>query len=281
MDRRASLWANHMLGNDVGAPLLEVTLGGARLRFEAPALVALTGADCGAGLDGRPLTPWRSYRVEPGQTLDFGYATAGMRAYLAFAGGLTAPTIFGSASVVLREKLSGPMGRPLKNGDSIGWGDSGSGRMVRHVPARHARTTVGTFEDGALLLPLHTGYEWEHFSEADRDALFAERWIITPSSDRVVTRLTGGALTSGPSVLDSVPLVDGTVQIPGDGAPLVFMRDRPTIGGYPKVGSVDPVSLDALAQARPGTPVRFVQGDRRESLEALRQRVNFFGPDRQ
>ena len=85
------------------------------------------------------------------------------------------------------------------------------------------------------------------------------------------------ALPSGPRVLDSVPLVDGTVQVTGDGRPLVFMRDRPTIGGYAKLGSVDPVALDALAQARPGTTVRFVRADPGALRGAMARREAFFG----
>lgn len=274
MDQRACLWANHLLGNAPDAALLEVTLGGLRLRFEHGGLLSLTGAECGAELDGRPLAPWRSFRVEPGERLEFGYSTSGMRSYVGFAGGLHSPRIFHSASVVIREGLPGPLGRPLKKGDSIEWEDTGTTRMVRRVPPRDA--APGPVE-GVLDLPLYPGYEWDRFSVEDRRAAFENEWVVHPASDRVATRLAGATLKSGPTVLDSVPLVDGTVQITGEGVPLVFMRDRPTIGGYPKVGSIDPVALDALAQARPGTAVRFVEGDRADGLAALRRRADFFG----
>jgi len=89
-------------------------------------------------------------------------------------------------------------------------------------------------------------------------------------------RLNGPALASGPRALDSSPLVDGTVQVTGDSRPLVFMRDRPTIGGYPKLGGVDPIALDALAQARPGTPVRFVPADPGTIRRAMARCEAFF-----
>jgi len=197
-----------------------------------------------------------------------------MRSYVGFAGGLHSPRIFHSASVVIREGLPGPLGRPLKKGDSIEWEDTGTTRMVRRVPPRYA--APGPVE-GVLDLPLYPGYEWDRFSVEDRRAAFENEWVVHPASDRVATRLAGATLKSGPTVLDSVPLVDGTVQITGEGVPLVFMRDRPTIGGYPKVGSIDPVALDALAQARPGTAVRFVEGDRADGLAGLRRRADFFG----
>ena len=135
-------------------------------------------------------------------------------------------------------------------------------------------------EAAALTLPLVVGYEWADFSSSDRERVFAETWTLDAASDRTAARLTGPTLTSGPRVLDSTPLVDGTVQVTGDGLPLVFMRDRPTIGGYAKLGSVDPVALDALAQARPGTPIRFVRADPADLRRALARREWFFGLQR-
>jgi allophanate hydrolase subunit 2 len=110
-----------------------------------------------------------------------------------------------------------------------------------------------------LELPLVTGYEFSEFDPAEQHRVFDGFWTVSSNSDRTATLLDGAGLPSGPSVLDSVPLVDGTVQVLASGRLLVFMRDRPTIGGYPKLGAVLPEALDRLAQARPGTRVRFVR----------------------
>ncbi|MGZ4591708.1 MAG: allophanate hydrolase subunit 2 family protein, partial [Actinomycetes bacterium] len=45
--------------------------------------------------------------------------------------------------------------------------------------------------------------------------------------------------------------------VPPSGEPLVFLADHPTTGGYPVIGVVERADLVALAQARPGTIVRF------------------------
>jgi allophanate hydrolase subunit 2 len=52
-------------------------------------------------------------------------------------------------------------------------------------------------------------------------------------------------------------MVLGAVQVPPEGRPVVFLSDHPTTGGYPVIGVVHPAALGAMAQARPGTPVRF------------------------
>jgi len=274
MDQRAFLWANRLLGNDPGAAALEVTLGGFALRFAVETVVALTGADCPATLDGAPTDAWRTIRARDGQVLRLAYSGTGMRAYLAFPGGLQTDRAFGSASSVARDGLPRLLGRPLREGESLRWGAPDQACPSRHVPAHLVPPASG---ESSLTLPLIVGYEWPAFSESDRHRVFAAEWTVNPASDRTAVRLDGPALTSGPRTLDSTPLVDGTVQVTGDSRPLVFMRDRPTIGGYPKLGGTDPIALDALAQARPGTQVRFVPADPEAIRLAMTRREDFFG----
>ena len=272
MDQRACLWANRLLGNDPAAPVLEITLGGFALRFLAETVFALAGADCAAKLDGRETGSWRAIRARPGQLLRLGYSSSGMRAYLALPGGLEAPRAFGSASAVLRDELPGWLGNALRPGEELRWRDPDRRTRLRQVPASLVPPVAKL-----VALPLITAFEWLDFSAVDRERVFQAEWTLDAASDRIASRLAGPALTSGPRELDSVPFVDGTVQVTGDGTTLVFMRDRPTIGGYPKLGSVDPLALDALAQARPGARIRFTRADPERVRRALVQRESFFG----
>ena len=274
MDQRAYLWANRLLGNDPGDAALEVTLGGFALRFNVETAVAVTGADCAATLDGVEAGAWRTIRARPGQVLRLSYSATGMRAYLAFPGGLESDRAFGSASSVARDGLPALLGRPLLEGEPLRWRAPHRALPNRHMPAHLVPPASA---DAPLEVPLIPGYEWPEFSEADRDHVFSAEWTVDPTSDRTAIRLAGPALTSGPRTLDSTPLVDGTVQVTGDSRPLIFMRDRPTIGGYPKLGGTDPITLDAIAQARPGTPVRFVPADPDAIRLAMVRRESFFG----
>jgi len=272
MDQRAYLWANRLLGNDPAAPALEITLGGFALRLAAETVVAIAGAGCAATLDGVETGSWRTVRVRPGQLVRLGYGSPGMRAYLALPGGLDVTTAFGSASTVPRDGLPGLLGRCLCPGEPLRWYAPGHRCPVRRVP-----DDLIPPAPGSLTIPLVTGYGWAEFSRDDRARVFDAAWTVDPASDRTATRLAGPVLATGPRVLDSTPLVDGTVQVTGDGLPLVFMRDRPTIGGYAKLGSVDPIALDDLAQARPGTSVRFVRAEPDLLRRALARRESFFG----
>lgn len=272
MDQRAFLWANRLLGNDPAAPALEITMGGFALRFAIATVVATTGAGSAPTLDGVKAGAWRTLRAQPGQLLRLGYGSAGMRAYLAFPGGLDVATAFGSASAVVRDGLPGLLGRPLRPGEPLRWCAPDHWCPVRRVPDELIPAPTDS-----LTVPLVVGYEWEEFSDADRRRVFDATWTVDPASDRTACRLAGPALATGPRVLDSTPLVDGTVQVTGDGLPLVFMRDRPTIGGYAKLGSADPIALDGFAQARPGTPVRFVRAEPDALRGSLARRESFFG----
>ena len=279
MDRRACLWANRLLGNDPRAPVLEIALGGFSLTFESAATVALTGADCRATVGGAAVGNWRTASVREGDTLRLAYSATGMRAYLAFPGGLRAEKAFGSASGVARDGLQGLLGRALRAGERIEWLDPSAGRLARRVPAAMVPRPPPP-AGAAAEVPFVRGYEWDEFSRADRQAFLDTEWEIEPASDRVATKLSGPSLESGPRVLDSAPLVDGTVQVTGSGRPLVFMRDRPTIGGYAKLGAVDPLALDGLAQARSGTAIRFVPGQPARMREEMARHERFFGLSR-
>lgn len=271
MDQRAYLWANRLLGNDPAAAALEITLGGFVLRFAVESVVAIAGAGCVAALDGVEMGSWRTLRVRSDQLLRLGYGPVGMRAYIAFPGGLDVTTAFGSASAVVRDGLPGLLGRRIRPGEPLRWLAPGHRCPVRRVPGELIPPV-----SGSLTIPLVTGYEWAEFSREDRMRVFDATWTVDSASDRTACRLAGPALTTGPRVLDSTPLVDGTVQVTGDGLPLVFMRDRPTIGGYAKLGSADPIGLDDLAQARPGTTVRFTRAEPGVLRGALARRELFF-----
>ncbi|MCM3749915.1 biotin-dependent carboxyltransferase family protein, partial [Paenibacillus pasadenensis] len=89
MDAVSFQTANLLCGNSRGAAALELTLGGAQLRVDAPGgiLAAMCGADMAADVDGWPLQSWRTVYLPPGSTLTARRARSGCRAYLAVGGG--------------------------------------------------------------------------------------------------------------------------------------------------------------------------------------------------
>ena len=121
MDPRSASIANILVGNDEGEAVLECTMMGPHIRFDAPNIIAITGGDLGATLDGQRIDTYRAIPVNAGQTLRFTMLRTGCRAFVAFAGGLDIPVVMGSRSTNMKAKIGGYQGRKLQKDDVIGF----------------------------------------------------------------------------------------------------------------------------------------------------------------
>lgn len=244
-------WANRLLGNPLDAAVIEVTLGGLTLVAEQDCCLALAGADLGAMLDSRPLEPWRSFFMGKGQRLRFTQPILGARAYLAAPGGFDAPAALGSRSTVVREELGGldGLGKPLAQGDTLSY--SGLAFVLHGLSDQQ-------IPDFSLDTPLDVvlGAQIGQFSGLSLFDAFNCDWTLDARADRMGIRLLGPELSymGAPMISEGIPL--GAIQIPPDGQPIVLLNDRQTIGGYPRLGALTPLSLARLAQCLPGSVIR-------------------------
>ncbi|SNY63373.1 biotin-dependent carboxyltransferase family protein [Paractinoplanes atraurantiacus] len=239
LDGPALKRANALVGNPAEAAGLETTLMGCALRFEEAARVAVTGASAVVKLDKKPVEG--VIEVPAGSVLDIGRATAGVRSYVAVAGGIDVEPVLGSRST---DTLSGLGPAKLTDGAVLPIGTAAGLFVEAGSPANyHAELELGVW--------LGPRDDWFQCRE-----LFVTAYKISPMSNRIGCRLAGSALTRAKAgELPSEGVVLGAVQVPADGQPLIFLADHPTTGGYPVIGVVDDVT--PLAQARPGTTVRF------------------------
>ncbi len=253
LDRHAARLANRLLGNLPDAPVLEVLLHGTRLRACRRVEIALTGAVVSGGPPGSWQTSW----LQEGEEWAPGPPTTGVWSYLAVNGGFTGPIWFGSVSVFPR----GGLGETLAAGAVLGRPDH---PFIPHPPGV-GRRWLDPAEQRDYLHPpplrVWPGPQWDLFTPATHKALFGRPWTVSASSDRTGYRLDGRPLTRTAQNLPSEPVLPGSIQVPPDGRPIVTMRDGPTVGGYPKLGLVDPVDLSWLAQCRPGQPIRFTPAE--------------------
>jgi antagonist of KipI len=268
MDRTALRAGNILVGNDEGAAGLEAALIGPTLAFDRPTLIAITGADLVATVEHEPLPAWHAALVQAGAVLRFGAPARGCRAYIALAGGLDVPLLFGSRSTYLRAEFGGLDGRALRAGDALNLGSPSA--LSREIAASLratsqvsiARWSIGStvrprFADDALVRVI-PGAHASALSDQSRDQLFAARFRVSASSDRMGYRLEGPPLSlASPIELLSEAVAFGTIQLPPGGAPIVLMADRQTTGGYPRIGEVASIDLPLVAQLKPGDHVRF------------------------
>jgi biotin-dependent carboxylase-like uncharacterized protein len=248
VDRRAFGLANRLVGNPPGAAALEVTLAGPELDWEVGGWLALTGGRVEALLDGRPVPMDVAVRVEAGQLLAVGTVTSGLRAYLAVRGGIDVPEVLGSRST---DTLSGIGPPPLASGTRLPVGD-----LVEGDPFLQVAPTPAP-EEEPVLAALR-GPRDDLFTPQALGTLIGTAWTVSADSDRSGIRLEGPALERRRRVeLASEGMVEGSLQVPADGQPILFLANHPTTGGYPVVAVVAGRDLPLAAQARPGTRLRF------------------------
>ena len=247
-DAAAAGLANRLVGNDDAAAVLEVTAGGLRIRTERTVLVAVTGAIAAVTADGRAAPFGAPLTLAPGAVLALGVPPVGLRTYVAVRGGIDVPPVLGSRST---DTLSGLGPAPLAPGDRLPVGDlAGEEPFVDVAPVRPPSS--------APVLRVLPGPRRDWLDPAAWSALTTELWTVTADSNRVGLRLAGPELTrTRTDELPSEGLVPGAVQVPPDGAPVLFLADHPVTGGYPVLAVVATADLGAAAQLRPGDSLRF------------------------
>lgn len=247
-DRPALRLANRLVGNPDGSAGLEVTIGGLALLLGAAHTIAVTGATCGVRVDGRTRDFGLALSLPAGSLVELSPARWGVRAYLAVRGGVDAPAVLGSRATDLLARL-GPA--VLADGDVLRVGVGAleiPGVEFPYVPPISTTPSL-------RVLP---GPRDDWFVPAALATLEAEPYVVTADSDRVGVRLRGAPLVrSRAQELPSEGMVDGALQVPPDGQPVLFLADHPVTGGYPVIGVVHPDDLPRAAQARPGERLRF------------------------
>jgi biotin-dependent carboxylase-like uncharacterized protein len=247
-DRASLRLANRLVGSPEGAAGLEITLGGFAARFAGRAVVALTGAPVPIRLAGRSAAPYGPIEVGPGDEMELGVPDRGTRTYLAVRGGLDVPAVFGSRST----DLLGGLGPPAVA--------AGTRLAIGRQTAGFPIVDLAPMPDlpAELVLPARAGPRADWFAPGALDLLGTRPYQVTAASNRVGLRLSGPPLRhAGARELPTEGLVEGALQVPPDGQPIVMLADHPVTGGYPVIAVVDEAAIPLAAQTRPGDHLRF------------------------
>lgn len=271
MDVHAAAWANYVLGNAWGAPLLEVALGPLCLEAQVDTWVAVCGAELPITVDEQVQSNWSGFAIRRGQILTLGRVSQGQRAYVAVKGGFRIPSILGSVACQQRESLGGVHGHggTLRMGD---WLPCQSAQAMRgaSVPTQYRPN----YRQPAPMRVI-TGGDYAYFAESERQKFWASTWQVSTRSDRMGIRWQGVPL-QGPKRSWSLGVVTGTLQVPPDGQPIVLMSDRQTMGGYPVLGWLHPFDGWRLAQCAPHQSFSVQPVELTQAQRALRQFYQFF-----
>lgn len=252
VDCAAFVLANRLVGNADGAAGLECTVAGPRFEARSACAIAVTGATMPLTVNGAEAPAWTTVPLRPGDVVKLGAARAGVRAYVAFSGGIDVPEVLGSRATYLRGRLGGVQGRALRRSDVL--------RLFpAPVPAtRRAPASAIPGLGGEPTIRVVLGPQADRFTEAGIRAFLTESYEMLPQSDRMGARMRGPRITHtrGHDIIsDGIAL--GSIQVPGDGQPIALLVDRQSTGGYTKVATVCSFDIGRLGQVKPGQRLRF------------------------
>jgi antagonist of KipI len=248
---------NHLLGNEDNAPAIEVFGEKFSLRFGKDICCAITGAKIRVSLGGKPLHSWMSFEAKAGDILTVDEVKEGFRYYVAFSGTPVLEKIIGSYTTNLECRFGGYKGRVLQKADRIDFDD------IRQVDVKRVPE-----EFIPRMMPPHKlrvveGPECDYFTEESLEEFLGSKgmttFAVSTKLNRTGIRLDGKPLAFRADAEDSIiseGLLPGSIQVPGDGLPIIQLHER-TLGGYARPALIAKVDHDLLAHLKPGDAVTF------------------------
>ena len=271
LDQFAIRAANLLVGNKESDAGLEITFLGPRLRFLCDSTIAITGANLGPMVNEAPVPTWEPVAISKDSILSFKGPQDGIRSYLCVKGGIDVPPVLDSRSTFTRSRLGGFEGRPLAPGDMIPVGGTAS-LVARVATTKLAPDKVPHYGNDHTLRVI-MGPQDDAFTESGIETFLSSRFTVTPMFDRMGYRLEGPVIEhkqGADIVSDGTPI--GSVQVTGNGLPIVLLADCGTTGGYTKVATVISVDLPQIGQAQQGDTITFRAVSLEEAHRALRER---------
>jgi biotin-dependent carboxylase-like uncharacterized protein len=250
MDEYAYRWAEKLLDN-CDANALEILLGGFKVKAHTNTTISVCGGDLDFRINGVKKDIWKTLDIYKNDVISFERRQSGMRAYLCVHGG-----------------FKSEVSKIVKNGDILNFKPTQS-----IIPKRVPKRFVPDYEKSLTLNILFT-YQDNFFN---KKSFLNQEYEITPNINTMGYKLKSEPLIPTKSGIISEGIAFGSVQIPKDGQPIVLLKDRQTIGGYPKIGVVLASDCFKLSQMPIGCIVKFKEIGIEKAESEMREFYRLFG----
>lgn len=262
MDECSFNHLNNLLANPYNTNAIEISLGGVEFEVLGDTHIAITGAEVKITINQIEVPMWKSLHVRKDDRISIGFAKSGTTIYLGVCGGFEIQKILGSNSVCIKEGIGGSA---LKVGDILPFAckSFNESRKLKDEFLPH-------FKD-EITLHVIPSYQYEQFDKNELEKFFISTYKVTPQSNRMGFRLSGYTLKNVKKGIISEGISYGSIQIPTHGEPIILLKERQTIGGYPKIGTVLPLDCFMLAQSKVGTKVRFSKISLENATKKMRE----------
>jgi len=255
MDEYATLAAHKLLDNNLNDNILEITFSNVELQANETTTICITGAKCEFYINDEQKTTWKTYKIKKDDIVKIGKILEGQRVYLAVKNGFEVPKEFGSNSTTIKESLGGISGIQIKNNDMLPY-KKNDVKIINRWHQEHLPTYTKE-----LTLRVLLSYQEDSFSSYEKEKFFSSSYTVTPDFNRMACKLKGEPIISSLDGIISEAITFGSIQIPKDGQPIILLKERQTIGGYPKIGSVLSIDCFKLSQMKIGSTIRFEEID--------------------
>lgn len=262
MDEYAYRWSQKLLSNkEVNA--IEILLGGLELKSTEDVSISVCGADLDFRINHEKKEIWQTHQVKKNDVLGFYSHVNGMRAYLAVKDGFHVEKKHNSYARSYKEPK-------LKKGNFLPFTPSKS-RDTKRVSSSYVATYTDT-----LTLHILLGSQEHFFTQSEKEKFFNTSYTLTSQMSPMGYKLQGKYLITLKAGIISEGIPFGTVQIPPDGQPIILLKERQTIGGYPKIGTVLASDCFALAQMFIGVRVQFKEISVEDSEKRMKEFYGMF-----
>lgn len=269
MDEYAYFWANKLLKNSFDTNILEIAFSNVIFKANENTQISITGADCEFFINDEKKELWQSYNIKKNDIIKIGKILSGNRIYLAVFGGFDIKKEFGSNSVTIKENLGGLDGNKLKKGDILPFNS-----CTFNYTMKLKEEFIPKYEDN-LTLRVIFSYQENYFLDEEKKKFLNSTYLVTNDFNRMAVKLSGEAIKCEINGIISEAIAFGSIQIPNDGQPIVLLKDRQTIGGYPKIGVVLGIDCFKLSQARANTKIKFEEISYEEAVKKTKEFYSF------
>ena len=273
MDQLTFCISNKLVGNKISEGALEFAYQGPLIELMGETVLAAISGKVnfniikknGEIIKGKPN---ESFLISNGEKIDILSTINSVYGYFSIFGGFKIEEVKGSVSTLVKAKIGPNNGDKLKIGDKIFFNKS-------HQVEKKNKIQFDFDKDD--IIRVMKGLQIHYFSKKSQEDFFSKEYKVTKLTDRMGMRLEGQKLENTVNKnIKSEGITKGSIQVPGDGQPIILLSDHPTIGGYPKIANVITADYDKLVQKIPGTTIKFKLVDLPVAEKAFQEYVRKF-----
>lgn len=270
MDEYAYFMLNRLLKNSLDTNVLEIGCSNVIFKFHKNTKIALCGADSEIYLNNEKKELWKSFDVKKNDILKIEKILNGNWLYLGVFGGFNIKKEFDSNSVTIKENFGGLDGNILKKGVTLPFF-----KYKKFCNSFLKKEYIPNYKS-ELILRVIFSYQEKDFKKEEKEKFLNTDYFITKDFNRMAFKLKGEPIKCDKDGIISEGIAFGSIQIPKDGQPIILLKERQTIGGYPKIGVVLGIDCFKLSQAKFNTKIRFEEISYEEALKITRNFYLFF-----